>query len=455
MENKKILIVTNEEEQITLLSKYFKDTLYDFTIAKSVGIVLDMIIIQRISFDLILIDINLAEKNDFELTSYLKNSEKTKNIPIIYMSENNDNDIITKAFESGGQDLIIKPLNKVELLARVSTHIKLSHTLNQNIILLDQYKAVVDEGAIVSKTDKRGIITYVNKAFTEISGYKENELVGKPHNIVRDPNMPKEAFKDLWKTVKNKKVWKGEVSNLKKNGEVYIVKSTVMPILDDNGEVIEYISVRHDVSDIYKLQKEIEETQKEIVFTMGAISETRSKETGNHVKRVAEYSRVLAKYVGLEHKQIQLLVDASPMHDIGKVAIPDSILKKPSKLTDKEFEIMRTHAELGYKMMAHSNRPLLKTAAIIALEHHERWDGKGYPRHLARDEISIEGRITALADVFDALGSNRCYKEAWSDDKIFEFLKEQRAKQFDPQLIDIFFEHLDEFLEIRERLEDV
>jgi response regulator RpfG family c-di-GMP phosphodiesterase len=142
------------------------------------------------------------------------------------------------------------------------------------------------------------------------------------------------------------------------------------------------------------------------------------------------------------------------MHDIGKVAIPDDILHKPAKLTDEEFEIMRTHAELGYRMLCHSQRPLLKTAAMIAFEHHERWDGKGYPRYLKGEEISIEGRITAIADVFDALGSDRCYKKAWEDEEIFELLKEQKGKHFDPELIDLFFENIDKFKEIRDRYKD-
>jgi putative two-component system response regulator len=213
--------------------------------------------------------------------------------------------------------------------------------------------------------------------------------------------------------------------------------------------------VKTKTLELHSLNKEIEETQKEVVFTMGAIGETRSKETGNHVKRVAEYSKVLAKYSGMSDEEVALLVDASPMHDIGKVAIHDNILHKPGKLTNEEFILMREHSEIGYKMLSHSKRPLLKTAAKIALEHHERWDGDGYPKHLKEEEISIEGRITAIADVFDALGSDRCYKQAWEDEKIFNYFKEQKGKQFNPKLVDIFFEHLDEFLDIRERFRDI
>ncbi|NVJ52065.1 MAG: HD domain-containing protein [Campylobacteraceae bacterium] len=212
--------------------------------------------------------------------------------------------------------------------------------------------------------------------------------------------------------------------------------------------------VEDGLKTIKKLNHEIENTQKEVVFTMGAIGESRSKETGNHVKRVAEYSKLLALYYGLSKEEAELLKQASPMHDIGKVAIPDSILNKPGRFDDKEREVMNTHAKLGYEMLKHSNRALLKAAAIVSLEHHEKWDGTGYPKGLKGEEIHIYGRITAIADVFDALGSDRCYKKAWEDEKIFKLFKEEKAKHFDPKLVDIFFENLNEFLEIRNKFKD-
>lgn len=202
------------------------------------------------------------------------------------------------------------------------------------------------------------------------------------------------------------------------------------------------------------LVEEIEQTQKEVVFTMGAIGESRSKETGNHVKRVAEYSYLLAKLYGLDEEEATRLKEASPMHDIGKVAIPDAILNKPARFNDSERLVMNTHAKLGYDMLKSSNRALLKAAATVAYEHHEKFDGTGYPRKLVADEIHIYGRITALADVFDALGSDRVYKKAWEDEKIFELFKEEKGKHFDPKLVDLFFENLDKFLEIREKFAD-
>lgn len=222
----------------------------------------------------------------------------------------------------------------------------------------------------------------------------------------------------------------------------------------DKRQKQEYDALQDKLKEVEALSKEIEETQREVVFTMGAIGESRSKETGNHVKRVAEYSKLLALYYGLDKEEAEMLKQASPMHDIGKIAIPDAVLNKPGRFNEEERKIMDTHAQLGYDMLKHSNRPLLKCASIVAYEHHEKWDGSGYPRKLKGDEIHIYGRITAIADVFDALGSERCYKKAWSDDKIFSFFKEQRAKHFDPKLVDIFFDNLNEFLKIRDELKD-
>lgn len=223
----------------------------------------------------------------------------------------------------------------------------------------------------------------------------------------------------------------------------------------DRQQRKEYDELQKQLKEVKSLKQEIEDTQKEVIFTMGAIGESRSKETGNHVKRVAEYSYLLAKYYGLSPKECEMLKQASPMHDIGKVAIPDAVLNKPGRFDADERAIMETHAQLGYDMLKHSNRPLLKMASIVAYEHHEKYNGTGYPNKTKGEDIHIYGRITALADVFDALGSARVYKKAWDDERIFKMFKEERGEHFDPKLIDIFFDNLNSFLKIRDTLKDV
>ena len=499
-------------------------------------------------------------------------------------------------------NLITKKIFYIEILTfvfcffMVVTIIVFAISITKNIFnplskLLDYYKSVVDEATIVSKADSRGIITYVNRQFCEISGYEEEELIGKPHNIVRHPDTPKSTFKEVWETIKeNKQTWRGTLKNRKKDGSSYWVKSVIKPILDVDGKIIEfiairtditeleenkehlkqqysissekyedvvrianyyeevmdrssivirisrdfkinyvndnfckltgytkdelvnqpysklqldysekeakrmfadcdrfgiwkgqlkgftkegeiiyftttifpikdknfvtieYMAIRNDITKIIELHTELEDTQREIIYKMGEIAESRSNETGQHVKRVAEYSKLLALKLGLGEDEANVLKFASPMHDLGKVAIPDSILNKPAKLTSEEFEIMKTHAEIGFQVLNNSSRKILKAAAIVAYEHHEKCDGTGYPRGLKGNEIHIYGRITAIADVFDALAHDRIYKKAWELEDILNLFKEQKGKQFDPNLIDVFFENLDEFLDIKEQL---
>lgn len=209
-----------------------------------------------------------------------------------------------------------------------------------------------------------------------------------------------------------------------------------------------------DVTEVIELNDAIEETQREVIYAMGEIGETRSKETGNHVKRVALYSKELALLYGLSHKEADLLQMASPMHDIGKVGIPDAVLNAPRKLDKNEWVIMQTHAQLGYEMLKSSNKPILKAAATVAHEHHEKWDGSGYPRGVIGENIHIFGRITAIADVFDALGSERIYKKAWKLDDILELFKKESGKHFEPKLVTLFIDNLDKFLEIRDKHND-
>lgn len=192
-----------------------------------------------------------------------------------------------------------------------------------------------------------------------------------------------------------------------------------------------------------ELYHQVEETQREIVYRLGEAVETRSMETGNHLKRVAEISKLIALEYGVPPDEAERIKYASPLHDVGKIGVPDAILNKPGKHTDEEWAIMKTHAQLGYNMLASSDKPILQAGAIIALEHHEKWDGTGYPHGKSGEDIHLYGRITALADVYDALASERCYKEPWPLGDIYLFIKEQRGKHFQPELVDVLTQNLD------------
>ncbi len=505
--------------------------------------------LQNYNISTVVLDMELPDKHGLDFLKEMKDMDEFCHIPVLIVSATNDPEVIRKALRTGASDFIKKPFLIEELTLKVDLSVEINRRYVEAICsqkMLAEYKEAIDEGSFVSKTDTNGNITFVNELFCQLSGYTQEELIGSPHNIVRHPDVPASLFKGIWKTIQAKRVWKGVIKNRRKNGETYYVQSIIKPILDINGNILEYIAIRtdvteletykdilkenlnvsnnnlaylkqyenavdefvaiiktnpnntityinsnfsklsgypqnellgkncrelrsqkhidkgdcntiseklknketisilfenitkdkkkyyvdtkiyplfdnngeikehlhlmYDVTEIVKVHKELEDTQKDIIYRMGEIGESRSQETGNHVKRVAEYSKLLALLAGISEKNANILSMASPMHDIGKVAIPDNILNKPGRHTPEEFEIMKTHAEIGYQVFKGSKRPVLRAAAIVANTHHEKWDGSGYPKGLNGKEIHLFGRITAIADVFDALGSNRVYK---------------------------------------------
>ena len=202
------------------------------------------------------------------------------------------------------------------------------------------------------------------------------------------------------------------------------------------------------------LHEEINATQRDIVYLLGETIETRSRETGQHVRRVAEYCYLIARGLGLDEHEAQVLRAAAPLHDVGKVGIPDAVLHKPGRLDPDEWSLMQTHAVLGQELLARSRREILQAAARVAGEHHEKWDGTGYPRGLRGEEISLSGRIAAIADVVDALGSARSYKAAWSTQHVLDYVREQRGRHFDPRIADWVLAHADQLQAVREQFPD-
>lgn len=206
--------------------------------------------------------------------------------------------------------------------------------------------------------------------------------------------------------------------------------------------------------EVLKATEEIRRRERETIVRLSKAAEFRDPETGGHIQRMAHYSWLIAVRLGLPLEQQQLLLEAAPMHDVGKVGIPDHILLKPGRLTSEEFEVMKQHAAKGHQILTGSSSPLLQMAAEIALTHHEKFDGSGYPNALKGEAIPLVGRIVAVADVFDALTSARPYKPAWEIERAVTFLREQRGAHFDPRCIDVFLDRFDEVLAIRQRFLD-
>lgn len=211
---------------------------------------------------------------------------------------------------------------------------------------------------------------------------------------------------------------------------------------------------QHLTSLVDEKTKEIRDREKELIFRISRAAEFRDPETGAHIQRMAYYSQAIALGLGLEDTTQKLILEAAPMHDVGKIGIPDYILLKPGKLTPEEFEVMKGHARLGYELLKESASEILQAGAQIAISHHEKYDGSGYPRGLKGNDIPLFGRIVAVADVFDALTSERPYKKAWSLEDARRFLEEGRGKHFDPLCVEALLAEWEVVLDIRQRFAD-
>jgi putative two-component system response regulator len=196
---------------------------------------------------------------------------------------------------------------------------------------------------------------------------------------------------------------------------------------------------------------ELENSRLEIIRRLGLAAEYKDNETGNHVLRMSLFSQMLGKAIGFTDDHAETLLNAAPMHDIGKIGIPDRVLLKPGKLDEEEWKIMQSHVEIGAELLSGSEHPLLSMARNIALTHHEKWNGTGYPNGLAGEEIPIEGRICAICDVFDALTSERPYKEAWPIEKAMDLIRKESGVHFDPNLVEKFELILEDVLAVRKR----
>ena len=196
--------------------------------------------------------------------------------------------------------------------------------------------------------------------------------------------------------------------------------------------------------------KELLDTQLDIINRLAQAAEFRDNDTGMHITRMGQFCSQFGKILGMSDEDCGLLLNAGPLHDVGKIGIPDSILLKPASLTDAEFEMMKTHTSIGAQLLAGSNSPIMRMAQKIALTHHEKWDGNGYPNSLRGDEIPLVGQVSSICDVFDALTSVRPYKKAWTIEEATREIVAQKGEQFNPDIVDKFIEFLPEFKKIKE-----
>lgn len=224
----------------------------------------------------------------------------------------------------------------------------------------------------------------------------------------------------------------------------------IVPFASDSVDLVDSLGSQAAVAlTNRRLIQDLEEAHLDTLHRLALAAEYKDKETVLHILRMSRYCAILARGLHLPPSDVEIILHASPVHDVGKIGIPDAILLKPGKLDREEWILMKQHATIGAHILSGSRSRLVQVGQIIAKSHHEKWDGSGYPEGLAKENIPLWGRICAVADVFDALTSKRPYKEAFSNEKAFKILKEERGKHFDPRIIDVFFEQLDDVLAIQ------
>lgn len=336
-------------------------------------------------------------------------------------------DLIEAAFESYENVQITNAVNGQEALNYLNAMIF-------DVVLLDISMPVMDGLEVLKEIRKKEELQLLPVLVLTANTEKEHEaislgasdFISKPYDI---GILCARTFNYARMNLNHKKI-----SNQKHTLEVKVLERT------------------HELRSALEMAKK---TEYEISIRLGRASEFRDLETGGHIKRMSHYSMLLGELYGLDEKECELILYSAPLHDIGKVGIPDRILLKPGRFEGNEFEIMKQHAALGAKMLEGSDQfPVLKAGHRIALEHHEKWDGTGYPNRLSGEDIHIYARIVAVADVFDALSSKRCYKEPMALEQVLSIIKKDAGTHFDPALVELFLDNIDKFLEIRDTYKD-
>lgn len=304
-------------------------------------------------------------------------------------------------------------------------------------ILSDQYRLLFardgERALHLARTEAPDLVL-LDVMMPGLSGYEVCESLKQDEQTTRIPVIFVTALSDV----------DDEARGFELGAVDYITKPVSAPIV--RARVKNHLSlVRVD---------ELAETRLAVVQRLGRAAEYKDNETGLHVIRMSHYSQLIALKAGLGETWADTLLNAAPMHDVGKIGIPDAILQKPGKLDAEEWAIMQSHAEIGAEIIGEDGSALLDMAREVALNHHEKWDGSGYPAGLSGEDIPLSARIVAIADVFDALTSERPYKKAWSIEDATNLLREQTGKHFDPALVDAFFQCLLEILQVRDRWQE-
>ncbi|GAB4332367.1 MAG: hypothetical protein Kow0037_09800 [Calditrichia bacterium] len=443
--------------------------------------------LERENFDLVVSDIYLPGKNGMDLFNYSRTH--FPELPFIFMTGNPDLEMAIQFLTQGGYDYILKPFMIPDFIEKVKTVLQASRErkkeknlvkdlrklLTRRLSELRIYQDVLestDNGLII--TDTEGFIVKINTGLENLLHLKTGELLNKPLSGLRDNFFPDLNAEDILRALRTRQTWQGELVGTSAKGERLIVSISFSAIRDEDGNVFAYGGIMKNVTRQRQMEQTLIESlrttnlaQEAIIFGLARLAEYRDQTTGYHLERIRSYCKLLAEALLernlfpriIDQQFIDMIYRTAPLHDIGKVGIPDYILLKEGKLTVPEFDIIKSHTVIGYHTLnsirkQYGDMPFLKMGIEITYCHHERWDGNGYPRGLKGAQIPLSAQILAIADVYDALTTQRSYKPAFSHKKTLKIMREENGRHFSPQIFKVFLEIEDRFDQIRQKFQE-
>ncbi len=443
--------------------------------------------LEDTTYDIVVSDIYLPEETGLDFFHYA--NKHYPSLPFIFITGFPSLEIAVQSLKNGAYDYLPKPFELDKFIERVKEVIEKARKRRDEQIFIDDLREVVrqriqdlkiyrdifnsqSDGYLI--LDVEGTVIETNPAFTQLCGIREAELLKKPFSWVSERLFPSLNFAELTRLVDSNGSWQKEITAFNELERKWTASLSLLKVYDENDTVFAYVLIARDKTEIRQVENaligSLEQTnlaQEAVIFGMARLAEYRDKDTGYHLERMRNYCKFLAEALR-EHPRyrdqisqnfIDILYRAAPLHDIGKVGIPDRILLKSDKLTDEEYRIMRSHTTIGYETLSsirqqYGEMDFLDMGIQITWAHHERYDGQGYPRGLKGEEIPLAAQIVAIADVYDALTSKRCYKKAFSHQASVNTIKMQRGKHFSPDLLDVFLTVTDDFDTIRKNFLD-
>lgn len=415
-------------------------------------------------FDLVLCDVQLRGEPGLELVELVAQRPETA---VVMMAGNDEAEVVDRALELGVHGYLVKPFWHGQLVITVQTALR-QRALEaaermRRRTLEAQIQAAMERAPVpiyIKDLDRRYLLA--NRLTHEALGLEPGEMIGRSDTELLSPETEPLVRESDMRVIRDEEPCERQ-ETMVINGRERTFLSVKFPYLDGEGNLAGVTGVSTEITaqcEAERLQRdialareqaieELRSSRQEMVERLARAIELHDAETGRHVERMARIASYLGSQLGLDDGQILLLRAAAPLHDVGKIATPDEILRKPGPLTPEERAEMQRHAEIGHQILAGSDSELLQMAARIALTHHEWFDGSGYPRGLKGEEIPIEGRIVAVADVLDALLSDRPYRQAISVDEAVELIRDGCGTHFDPEVADVLLEHLGDALELR------